>query len=151
VPAREWFADGLRFECTLCGACCTGAPGYVSFTEDEGRRISRRLGLTYEAFLDRYTQDTGVDSLGRSLKEVETEHGFDCVFLDRESNPGKAVCSLYEDRPTQCRTFPWWPEHLASPRAWQRLGRTCEGVGRGPIVPVEAIRIDRDRQRASRP
>lgn len=142
MASREWYEDGLRFECTMCGACCTGAPGYVSFTEAEGRRISARLGIEYSAFLERYTQDTGVEDLGRSLSEVETEFGFDCVFLDRQSVPGKAVCSLYEDRPTQCRTFPWWPENLKSPRAWQRLGRSCEGVGRGAFVPIEAIRVE---------
>ncbi len=24
-----WYRDGLAFTCTQCGACCTGAPGYV--------------------------------------------------------------------------------------------------------------------------
>eukprot|EP00961_Rhodomonas_salina_P046921 629705-Rhodomonas_salina.2 len=28
---------------------------------------------------------------------------------------GKAICSLYEARPKQCRTWPFWPENLASP------------------------------------
>ncbi|HBS28188.1 MAG TPA: zinc/iron-chelating domain-containing protein [Phycisphaerales bacterium] len=149
MPAREWYDEGLRFECTMCGACCTGAPGYVRFTEAEGRAIASRLGIAYERFIEGYTQDAGVEGLERSLSEVQTEFGWDCVFLDRQRVPGKAVCSLYEDRPTQCRTFPWWPEHLASPRAWQRLGRTCEGVGRGAVVPVEAIRVERERQRAS--
>jgi len=101
------------------------------------------LRLELDAFLDRYTRIT---SEGASLTERETEHGMDCVLLDRQSAPGKAVCSVYDARPVQCRTFPWWPEHLTSPREWQRLGRRCEGVGRGAFVPVEAIRIERDKQ-----
>lgn len=139
----EWYEGGLRFECTQCGACCTGAPGYVSFTEDEGRAIAARLGIAYEAFLARYTVDH--DSV-RSLAEVKTASGYDCVFLDRSLVPGKAVCSLYGDRPLQCRTFPFWPENLKSRGAWQRVGRECEGVGRGGFVAIEEIRIQRDQQ-----
>lgn len=143
----DWIPEeGLRFECTCCGACCTGPPGYVSFTDDEARTMARRVGLTVSEFLRRYTTDTPE---GRSLAEVETEHGCDCVFLDRESLPGKAVCSLYEDRPLQCRTFPWWPEHLKSARAWKRLEKQCEGVGRGGFVPLAEIRVSVAEQSAS--
>lgn len=139
----EWYERGLRFECTQCGACCTGPPGYVSFTEEEGRRIAARLGVSYESFLERYTVDH--DSV-RSLAEVRTVHGYDCVFLDRSGAAGKAVCSLYGDRPLQCRTFPFWPENLKSRGAWERAARECEGIGRGDFVPIEQIRIERDAQ-----
>ena len=30
-----WYADGLRFECSQCGDCCTGEPGYVWVDEAE--------------------------------------------------------------------------------------------------------------------
>ena len=142
---QEWYADGLEFECTMCGACCTGDPGVVRFSDQEAKGIARRLGVTVASFLERFTHHIGGGR--RSLNEVETEHGFDCVFLDRNTMPGKAVCSLYEDRPLQCRTFPWWPENLKSPRSWQRVAKSCEGVGRGQMVPISEIRIQRDRQR----
>lgn len=147
----EWYADGLRFECTMCGACCTGAPGFVSFTDDEARRIAAHLEISVDEFIERYTHDTHVPGAGRSLNEVETDYGFDCVFLDRVGEPGKAICSLYGARPLQCRTFPWWPEHLGSPRAWQRLSRACEGIGRGPLVSLTQIRIERDRAEGRKP
>ena len=150
LPGDEWYGDGLRFECTMCGACCTGPPGFVAFSDDDAKNMASALGMSLGRFLDTYTHDTGEPGVGRSLNEVETEHGYDCVFLDRETMPGKALCSIHEARPLQCRTFPWWPEHIKTPRAWQRLSRECEGVGRGPIVPVEQIRIERDRA-AGRP
>lgn len=146
-PRREWYAEGegggLRFECTMCGRCCTGPPGYVTFTDEEAMAMARDLGLSRRQFLARYTT---VEGSQRSLREVESEHGYDCVFLDRTTVPGKAVCSIYESRPLQCRTFPWWPGNLRTERDWKRLGRECEGVGRGGFVPIEEIRIQRDRQ-----
>lgn len=150
---REWFDDEpVRFECTLCGRCCTGPSGFVLFSREEGEAIAERLGITYTDFYERYTHDTPA---GRSLRETRhhepdgtVQH--DCVFLDRESEPGSLICSLYEDRPTQCRTFPFWPEHMGSRRSWRLLGKTCEGIGRGDFVPASEIRIQRAKQDRSR-
>ena len=34
-PSDAWYAEeGLAFECTGCGDCCTGAPGYVWVIRD---------------------------------------------------------------------------------------------------------------------
>lgn len=146
---REWFDQpepgsgrpGLRFVCTMCGNCCSGPPGYVLVTDDEARAIADRLGLGADEFLERYTHMT---SKGRSLNERETEHGLDCVFLDRDRVPGKAICGIYKDRPAQCRTWPFWKSNLSGPRAWARAGRTCPGIGSGALIPPERIRILRD-------
>lgn len=146
MPVKPWYAAGLEFECTCCGECCTGAPGYVLYTEAEADAIAGALGITRSEFNNRYTQELRMEIAGRtrSLREVETEHGHDCIFLDRASRPGKALCSIHAVRPTQCRTFPFWPEHLETPRAWQRLSRSCEGIGRGPRIPLTRITISRD-------
>ena len=148
---RPWYAGGLRFACTMCGDCCTGPPGLIAFTKEEGDRIAARLGVTYEVFIERYTHATPE---GRSHNETLTKHGHDCVFLDRTSEEarslrggrGGGICTLYEDRPLQCRTFPWWPHNVASVRSWSRAARDCEGIGRGDFVPVDEIRIERERQ-----
>lgn len=142
MSGSEWYREGLAFECTQCGACCTGPEGYVLVSDDEADRMARAMKLKPAVFRERYLRKL---SIGWSLNEKGTEHGQDCVFLDRETLPGKAVCGIYEHRPLQCRTFPWWPENLQSQRAWKRLGRGCEGVGRGGIVRIEEIRIERDR------
>jgi Fe-S-cluster containining protein len=143
-PKQEWFApDGVRFECTQCGACCTGPEGYVGVTDEEIAALARLREMSVEEFREVFTRDT---EDGVSLVEVQTYHGYDCVFLDRTTIPGKAVCGVYEARPLQCRTFPWWPGVMKSRATWERLGRECEGVGRGGFVPVEEIRINRDLQ-----
>jgi len=140
---HEWYADGLRFHCTQCGNCCTGPPGAVWFTPDEGRRIADHLRLDLGTFLARYTRE--LDGR-RSLRERKTEHGYDCIFLDRKTLPGRAVCGIYDARPTQCRTWPFWRSNLESPHAWQtaRICTPCPGMNTGPLVPIDHIRIRRD-------
>ena len=39
-PEPTWYQDGLAFECTRCGACCTGAPGYVWVNDEEIARLA---------------------------------------------------------------------------------------------------------------
>jgi Fe-S-cluster containining protein len=147
-----WYERGLRFECTMCGRCCSGPSGYVLFTDEEARLIAHRLGVSVPEFLRRYTDDTRMEISGRrrSLREVETDHGLDCIFLDRLSMPGKALCTIHEVRPLQCRTFPFWPEHVQSRRAWDSLAQTCEGIGRGPVVPFTEIRVQVEAHRRDR-
>ncbi len=110
----------------------------VRFTSAEGRGMAKALGLDEAAFYARYAHK--VDG-GWSLRERKTEHGYDCVFLDRRSSPGKALCSLYAARPGQCRTWPFWPENLVSRRAWTKVRREtpCPGIGRGPLIRSEAL------------
>jgi Fe-S-cluster containining protein len=146
----DWFdpADprngdaGLRFSCTMCGNCCTGPEGYVLVTEDDTAAIAAAMNLPHAAFIERYTHMT---TRGRSLNEHLTDFGQDCVFLDRAKVPGKAVCGIYELRPAQCRTWPFWKSNLMSLNAWERATRKCPGMDKGTLVPVEQIRIQRSR------
>jgi hypothetical protein len=131
----EW---GLRFECTMCGNCCTGPPGYVLFTDSEADAMATDLGITRAEFDAEYTHDSPE---GRSLTERRTPHGYDCVFLDRETTPGKALCRVYRSRPGQCRTWPFWKENLRSPRHWRAAARTCPGIDQGPLHPPEKITL----------
>ena len=117
------------------------------FTEDEGRALAADLGMAHDDFLRTHART--ID--GRwSLNEHSTEHGFDCIFLDRTTQPGKALCRVYRSRPVQCRTWPFWDENLTSRRAWDNARRRtpCPGMGTGPLIPIEKIRIQRDLDRA---
>jgi Fe-S-cluster containining protein len=140
---QEWYAEGLRFECTQCGNCCTGPPGTVWFTRAEGREIAASLGLDPEAFDEQYAHKVG----GRwSLRERRTPAGHDCVFLERAPETDTARCSIYEVRPAQCRTWPFWPENLTSKQAWDTAKRRtpCPGMDSGPLIPADKVRVLRD-------
>lgn len=141
----EWFAEdggeGLRFACTMCGNCCSGPEGYVLVSDEESVALAARLGVSLERFLEVYTHKTRE---GRSLREVKGAGGMDCVFLDRASVPGKAVCGVYEDRPRQCRTWPFWPSVVKTRQRWERAKRSCPGMDKGKVVSVQQVRVMRD-------
>jgi Fe-S-cluster containining protein len=86
--------------------------------------MAKHLGILPLEFLDRYARrDTG----RWRLREMPTLRGLDCVFLRLDST-GKASCAVHAVRPSQCRTWPFWPESIQSPEAWEALGKACPGV-----------------------
>lgn len=134
---------GLRFECTQCGACCTGAPGYVHYTSTEADAMAAELGIPRSDFDRRFTHRT---PFGPSLTETKTKFGNDCVFLDRETRPGKALCRVYRNRPAQCRTWPFWKDNLKTPHHWRSASRTCPGMNTGTLHSPQtiALTVERD-------
>jgi hypothetical protein len=43
-------------------------------------------------------------------------------------------------KPTQCRIFPFWPELAEDKREWRKTARYCPGIGKGPLIQIEAVR-----------
>ncbi len=133
---EKWYREGLRFECTQCGNCCSGDPGYVWATKEEIRRISEFLGRN-DGWLDR----AHLRRVGLRYSLTEKDDG-DCVFLKREN--GKTTCGIYPVRPLQCRTWPFWDQNLKSRHVWDDIQRTkCPGMNKGrpyTFVQIETIR-----------
>ena len=117
-----WYAEGLRFECTGCGDCCGGVPGAVWLNDAELARLADALGLSEEQFTARHVRQLADR---RSLRERANG---DCILLDTESRS----CTVYQARPTQCRSWPFWPQNVAPPAAWQKTCELCPGAGQGP-------------------
>jgi uncharacterized protein len=129
MDEKPWFKDGLRFECTGCGDCCTGAPGYVWVNRDEIEELAQHLGMSPADFEKRYVRRVGVR---KSL--IEFDNG-DCVFFDNQTRK----CKVYEARPRQCRTWPFWQSNVASKEAWEQTCQVCPGSGRGKLHSAERI------------
>lgn len=130
--AAPWYKDGLRFQCTECGKCCTGPSGFVWVSIEEMTAMAAALDITLDAFKKQYTRRL---QKGYALTERKNEKGeYDCVFLK-----GK-LCTVYQARPIQCRTFPWWEENLKSKECWDYAANDCEGINdQAPVVPYSQI------------
>jgi hypothetical protein len=124
-----WYKDGLRFECTRCGACCTGAPGYVWVNDEEIAQIAKFLALSEQDFGERFLR-----RLARGISLVEHDNG-DCVFYDREGRG----CRIYSVRPRQCRSWPFWASNTETADAWAATRQVCPGAGRGEFVSLDEI------------
>ncbi|MCK6482854.1 MAG: YkgJ family cysteine cluster protein [Phycisphaerae bacterium] len=133
---RTWYREGLKFTCTQCGNCCTGAPGYVWVTREERNQIAEFLNgqanMTEREYLRR---------VGFRHSLVERSNG-DCIFLTNVN--GKRICSIYPVRPHQCRTWPFWSSNLRSPQSWEAASRDCPGMNHGThhgFVAIEDVRV----------
>jgi Fe-S-cluster containining protein len=104
--------------------------------QDEINALANALGFDdVEKFEDRYVRRIGVR---RSL--VEFPNG-DCVFFDN----GTRKCTVYEYRPRQCRSWPFWDSNLKSPAAWDATCEVCPGSGKGRLYSLGQI----EKQRAA--
>ncbi|MBM4374844.1 MAG: YkgJ family cysteine cluster protein [Deltaproteobacteria bacterium] len=137
----EWFGEGLPFRCTGCGDCCTGAPGAVWVDDDDVARLAAHLGLGPVEFEAKHLR-----RLAGRRSLLEHFNG-DCEFWSRETRG----CTVYDGRPTQCRTYPFWPHLIEASESWEGVKADCEGARlEAPLVPVSVIRAHAAEQRRSR-
>lgn len=128
-PNEPWYKDGLRFKCTGCGDCCTGGPGYVWVNRADIAQLAQAVNMNQGEFEDRFVRDIGVR---KSLKEYPNG---DCVFFNNKTRK----CSVYEARPRQCRTWPFWDSNIRTPEAWADTCQVCPGSGKGRLYQLEHI------------
>ena len=133
MATGPWYEKGLRFQCTQCGDCCTGAPGFVWVNKAEIAALAELVGEDVASFEEQYVRNIGIR---KSLQEFSNG---DCVFFDNEARK----CTVYEARPRQCRTWPFWDSNLKSPEAWAETCEVCPGSGQGKLYQLDDI----DRQR----
>jgi Fe-S-cluster containining protein len=123
---RPWYKSGLHFKCTHCNRCCT-VEGHVWVDKREAQRLANHLQISLQEFSKRY------------LRLVDGRHALTersdgaCVFWDEG-------CTVYETRPGQCRTFPFWEENVATRGAWEEVAEECEGIGEGRLYQLGEIR-----------
>jgi len=135
---KKWWEDGIRFECQGSGKCCVshGEYGFVWLTLRDRRRMAKQLKLSTIEFTRKHCEKS--QGMFR-LKEEKPE----CQFLK-----GKA-CSIYEARPTQCRTWPFWPEVMDAKTWKNEVAAFCPGVGKGRVHSREEIEKAMKEQSAS--
>lgn len=126
LDQRYFFADGVRFACRQCGACCTGEPGAVRICEEEIIALAEGMGEEpNELKRSSLLQDGG------EWRIREKPNG-SCLFYD-------GGCTIYPFRPRQCRTWPFWVKTMRSEESWATACNACPGIGQGPLFSFGQI------------
>jgi Fe-S-cluster containining protein len=128
MSSPPWYAEGLRFACTRCGGCCRGA-GAVRVSEEEIRALARHIGVGDAEFRASHTRPLRGGDV--SLREKPDDS---CIFYERERG-----CLVYEHRPRQCRTWPFWRAVVHSRERWDEESADCPGMNDGPLHSADHI------------
>jgi Fe-S-cluster containining protein len=129
----KWYIGGLAFECVQCGRCCSGpGEGYIWITRPEIELIAEFLNISIGELRRGYLKRVGV-----RMTIIEHSKTRDCIFLQQSSS--RRGCSIYPVRPSQCRSWPFWSENLASISSWTKTGQKCPGINRGKKYSFEQI------------
>jgi Fe-S-cluster containining protein len=120
-PAEtSWYASGLPFHCTECGKCCR-TQGSVYMSPSEVEKASFFLQISIAAFLETYASRTLQEKDSEETPWVRLINNNDgaCIFLNANNQ-----CNIYEVRPVQCSTYPYWPSIMESEKKWNAEVRT---------------------------
>lgn len=104
IVKKEGFDFGFDPSgCDTCaGNCCIGESGYIWINKSEIETLANHLNMSIENLSNKYLFKVGYKF---SIKEKQLDNNnYACAFFDLE----KKCCSIYEARPIQCRTFPFW-------------------------------------------
>jgi Fe-S-cluster containining protein len=127
----------LRFECQPgCTKCCD-MEGMVFLSEGDVERAARFVGMTQPDFEKKYIYRT------RHQRRFRKPRKKQCPFLE------DGGCEIHPAKPTQCRTYPFWPEIVERRSTWRATGRLCPGIGKGPLIQIgSALEIAEEQRRA---
>lgn len=145
IPVSE-LADAIEsigFECTRCGGCCTAVetddadtePHTATVFPDEVRRLQSAAADAGEEPYDWRDvarpmpyglDDTGGEPEGETFEwALGTDGCGDCAFYT-ESDDGTGACTVHEDRPLVCQTYPF---SIALAGTAEPMGEAVDGEG----------------------
>ena len=82
--------SAFSYTCNRCMSCCHDA--HIALDPYEIARLARNLHISTTEFIAKYLIEGGI--------VLRNKHGGACSLL------GERVCSVYQDRPLVCRTYP---------------------------------------------
>jgi len=145
--------ESIGFECTRCGACCKANEGSenpqsdgepvgddphtATVFPDEVRDLQDATDYDWRDVARPMPYGLSDDTGGETLEwALQTDACGDCTFY--EENEGEGRCTVHEDRPLICETYPFsvalggtsQPMGEAVDEAGLVRAHECEGLGR---------------------
>jgi Fe-S-cluster containining protein len=95
----------------------------VFLSENDVAGLEKFLSMPRADLIAIYCRIVSFGTVRRvSLKE---KPNLDCIFWENDG------CRVYEARPLQCSSFPFWSSSLASREEWEESTGQCPGIGKG--------------------
>ena len=126
-----FYADGLRFSCKRCSSCCRYDSGFVFLSQKDVNKLSSALKIDVNDVINVYCRWV-TDINGDEVLSLKEKSNNDCILWD-------SGCTVYDSRPIQCVTFPFWKSIIASKKCWETASGGCPGINTGELHTKEEI------------
>lgn len=131
---EAFYKDGLCFSCARCSHCCKDEPGIVLLSEPELKLLAEETKLSVEEFTMTYCRWVERED-GKEYLSLREKSNYDCIFWRGGG------CVVYEARPVQCRTYPFWTHILKDENTWNKRAQECPGMNKGTLHDKEEIEL----------
>ena len=131
MTKKPFYASGLYFSCKRCSACCRYEAGFVFLSEKDLDKLACGLKMEIKRFTNIYCRWV-IDWQGKEVLSLKEKANKDCIFWD-------SGCTVYNARPLQCRTFPFWESIIASSQNWEAAASGCPGINSGALHTGKVI------------
>lgn len=128
---EKFYENGLRFECKRCSFCCGHSPGFVYLSKRDLDSLCKALKLKYFEFIKKYCRKADY-YYGRQVLALLEKSNYDCILWENG-------CSVYEARPVQCSTYPFWSWMIKDEDSWNECSKDCMGMNDGRLWSKEEI------------
>ena len=126
-----FYASGLKFSCQRCSVCCRHDSGFVFLSEEDLEKLAICLNMGKSSFIKTYCR-WGTNWQYTEALSLKEKNNKDCIFWD-------SGCIVYDSRPLQCRTFPFWSSIVSSMQSWEIASGSCPGMNTGKVHEKEEI------------
>ena len=153
IKLSKTLEKGIVFSCQMCGSCCRGfEEGEVYIYKDDIERLTEFLHISSKAELKKFAkkylkiiddsfywkepeEQNGKTYTFKSLGFKFTGDDEHCHFLKDNT------CSIHENRPFQCKCFPFWQMLVSSRENLIDYAKKCPGlnVSKGKYYSKEEI------------
>jgi uncharacterized protein len=126
-----FYASGLKFSCKRCSSCCRYESGFVFLSEKDLNKMTFITKMDNNSFIGAYCRWVN-DWKGKQVLSLKEKSNKDCIFWD-------SGCMIYDARPVQCVTFPFWESVVSSEYNWKAASSGCPGINNGELHDGEKI------------
>lgn len=123
--------ESFQFSCIPgCIKCCSGEPGFVYLSEKDLTKLANHFKISKKEFVQKYCRFTSYYD-GTEVLCLQEKYNYECIFLDSNG------CTVYDARPIQCSSYPFWTTIVYNEKSWNREAEDCPGMNQGRCIAKE--------------